>query len=481
MRRLSTLLLAFFCMTTAVFIAAVSEEETPMEQSNSVFRVDIHAIEPVHQVGEQLVLNSFNDAYGFHVAYPHVGGDADAKLRAWTEEQISTLVSAYDGGGADERGMGELNIGYSAWRAGKRYAGVLEFGWMDNPLEAHPREMLFGVNVDLATGKTFSGIEIFRPERLADMAATLRAQALPFEMLNEDDNEVDESWLQSTVLTDNGIVIPLRKGEFFPSYAGTLMVSVPYGLIKDFLAVDLDMPMPETQVVKEPEQALPFAPQTDIPRERAIDPSKPMLALTFDDGPSEFTMEIAKALENAGGRGTFFMIGRGMAEHPEIVAEVSERGHQIGCHTWSHPNLTKITDGKIDWQVRHTQELAVKLTGKQTTMLRPPYGAYNSNVSAVLRRHKMPIIMWSVDTKDWATRNASQTYHAIINGAGNGKIILCHDLYQETANAVFRAIPELVRQGYQLVTVEEMMSFRNKPLKPGVAYSHLDPKKIVTE
>ena len=110
-------------------------------------------------------------------------------------------------------------------------------------------------------------------------------------------------------------------------------------------------------------------------------------------------------------------------------------------------------------------------------MLRPPYGSVNKDVRAVTRSMNMLIASWSVDTLDWSTRNEEKTYRAIMKGAKNGSIILCHDVYETTA-AVERAIPELSAQGYQFVTFSELMSFHKNGVKAGSVYSHLAPENI---
>lgn len=457
--------------------AGALEEGVEGVESRSPFRMDLDMFQPTRQMGVPVALTAYSAEYGYRVEYPETGTQADALLKQWANEQVEDFTRHYTGrDAAAGTATGELNISYSAWRAGGRYAGILQYGWRNGALDAHPADILYALNVDVATGQTYKGRTLFRQDGMAGVLAMLARQRLPYET---GDAVPEESWLDNAVLTDSGIIIALAQGSVFPAYAGTLLVSIPYSEVKGMLAIDIDAP-PAGTAAPQGTQAEATAPPEAVPDgPRVIDPSRPMIALTFDDGPSEFTRDIVRTLEENGGRATFFCIGSHLMEQKDTVLSLIQNGHQIACHTWSHPNLKKLGEGKIAWQIDHAQQELNKIADYHMTMLRPPFGEYDRKVSAVTRKRKMPIILWSVDTRDWAARSTRETVKAILKGASNGGIVLCHDLYESTAKAIRQAVPELVKRGYQLVTLEEMMSFRNKPLKPGTAYSHLDPKKIL--
>ena len=243
-------------------------------------------------------------------------------------------------------------------------------------------------------------------------------------------------------------------------------------MMKDFLTFVNGLP-PMEAAVPTPDQIRRKA------LDRGIDPGKPMLALTFDDGPqSKNTLKVLDSLEKYGARGTFFILGSNIAGNEEILKRMAEAGHQIGSHSWSHLDFTLLPESGVWSEVTRTMDKILEVTGQRVTMIRPPYGASNRISRRPLTQLRLPIILWSVDSLDWQTRSTAKTISVILSKAANGAIILCHDVWASTAKAMDKVIPDLIAAGYQLVTVEEMMSFRKQPLSPGWEYSHLDPEKI---
>lgn len=201
-----------------------------------------------------------------------------------------------------------------------------------------------------------------------------------------------------------------------------------------------------------------------------IDPSRPMVALTFDDGPGENTTRIAELVYQYGGRATFFMVGNRVKNYREVVEQVAAYGHEIGTHTWSHPELTEVSRGEVEAQLTRSADLLREVSGQAVSLMRPPYGSNDETVRDVCRALGLPLIHWSVDTEDWRTRSASATYDAIFKDVRDGSIILCHDIVPSTLEAMEYVVPELIRQGYQLVTVSELMHFRGIEPKAGKVY-----------
>ena len=202
-------------------------------------------------------------------------------------------------------------------------------------------------------------------------------------------------------------------------------------------------------------------------KEIVIDPNKPMIALTFDDGPSKYTMDILNQLESYGARATFFMLGTNVPKFPETVKKMEQIGCEIGNHSTKHAKLTELTPDLIMAEIAGTNTALTEILGKQSTVFRPPYGAVDANVSAIV---DVPIILWSVDTLDWQTKNSEQVRDYILNTVQDGDIVLLHDLYETTAQAVAEVIPRLIEQGYQLVTVSEMARTRGITLESATVY-----------
>ena len=142
-------------------------------------------------------------------------------------------------------------------------------------------------------------------------------------------------------------------------------------------------------------------------------------------------------------------------------------GCQIGMHTYSHANLTKLSKSEILDEISRTQELIVKYTGEESHLVRPPYGSVNSTVKETI---DLPLINWSIDTRDWESRDADSVYNEIMNNVSDGDILLMHDLYASSAEAVQRVVPELVKQGYQLCTIDELFELKGIKLHSGTVF-----------
>ncbi len=200
---------------------------------------------------------------------------------------------------------------------------------------------------------------------------------------------------------------------------------------------------------------------------RKIDTSKMMVALTYDDGPSQYTPEILSILRQYGSVATFFVVGSRVSGYADTVRSAHDMGCEIGNHTYSHQTLTKVGVPTIQSQIGATNSAVQNITGTSPALMRPPGGGHNPTVRSAVG---MPVIMWSIDTLDWKTRNAASTQAAILNKVQDGDIVLMHDLYSQTAAASRVVIPELVRRGYQLVTVSELSDCRGA-MTNGEVYS----------
>ena len=197
---------------------------------------------------------------------------------------------------------------------------------------------------------------------------------------------------------------------------------------------------------------------------RVIDPDKKMVAITFDDGPSKkVTPQILKILAEHDARATFFMLGENAMENPSIVQEVAAGGHQIASHSFSHPNLNKLSDEEVVQQINDTGRVIQAACGIWPSVIRPPYGSADDRVKSIIN---VPLINWSVDTLDWKSRNATKVFNNIMKDSLDGSIILMHDLYASTAEATKKAVPALIKSGYQLVTIDELFMYRGPDLAP---------------
>ncbi len=198
-----------------------------------------------------------------------------------------------------------------------------------------------------------------------------------------------------------------------------------------------------------------------------LDADKPMVALTFDDGPyAPVTTKILKVAKKYDAKVTFFAVGNRLNTYKDTVKKAYEQGCQIASHTYEHQILTKVGPKQIKSQVSRVNTVLNKLIGCKTTALRPPGGGVNDTVRKYVG---LPMICWNVDTEDWKSRNSTKVLSRCKNIA-DGDIVLMHDLYPSTANAVAKLIPRLVKKGFQLVTVDELFYYKGIKLENGKVY-----------
>ncbi len=206
---------------------------------------------------------------------------------------------------------------------------------------------------------------------------------------------------------------------------------------------------------------------------RIIDPDKPMIALTFDDGPSKYTPEILETLKNNNSSATFFVLGQEADKYKDTIKLIMEEGSEVGNHTYNHKDLTKLSDEEISDQIHKTEDLIYITSGNVSSLVRPPYGASDAKLNEKISR---PIIKWSVDTRDWQSRDAQKIIDHVLSHAKDGEIVLMHDIYKSTAEASKIFIPRLIEMGYQLVTISEMAESRGISLTAGQQYYNMYKK-----
>lgn len=199
---------------------------------------------------------------------------------------------------------------------------------------------------------------------------------------------------------------------------------------------------------------------------RYLDITKPMVALTWDDGPkSSVGNHLMDVLEANNGRGTFFIVGERIDKDPDEVKRMVADGHEVGNHSWDHDE--KLSKKGVDYirsEFDKTNQKVQELTGVTPTLVRLPGGIASEDVKSTLT---MPMIFWSIDTLDWKTKNAQSTIDAIQGNIKDGDIVLMHELYDATSQACDTVIPWLNQQGYQMVTVSELIQFRQAAVVGG--------------
>ncbi len=200
-----------------------------------------------------------------------------------------------------------------------------------------------------------------------------------------------------------------------------------------------------------------------------LDPKKPAVALTYDDGPHPtVTHDILDVLEKYNAKATFFVVGSRINSYKDCIIREAQLGCEIANHTYNHTTLSSASNEKIASEISRTNNLVKSLTGKTPVLVRAPGGSINSRSAAATG---CPIVHWSVDTLDWQSRNASSVIAKVKANTRDGSIVLMHDLYGSTATATETIVPWLISQGYQLVTVSELMQLKGIDMQPGQVYT----------
>jgi peptidoglycan/xylan/chitin deacetylase (PgdA/CDA1 family) len=194
----------------------------------------------------------------------------------------------------------------------------------------------------------------------------------------------------------------------------------------------------------------------------------PYLAMTFDDGPSaEYTPRLLDLLKARHLKATFFLIGQNVQAHPELVRRIVAEGHEVGNHTWDHPQLSKLSDERATDEIEKTQDAIHTACGVTPVLLRPPYGALNKPEHVwIPQRLKLNVIYWSVDTLDWKHPGAATITQRVLAGARPGAIILQHDIHGQTIDAMAAALDGLIAKGYHLVTVSQLIAMESPEISP---------------
>lgn len=188
--------------------------------------------------------------------------------------------------------------------------------------------------------------------------------------------------------------------------------------------------------------------------------SQKYIALTFDDGPVPAnTNRLLDILRRRNVKATFYVVGNRVKNHPSIIRRMVAEGHEVGNHTWGHPNLTKLSDAAVRSELNRTRDAIVSACGVQPRTMRPPYGALSVRQRQwIYGEYGYPSVMWDVDPEDWKKPGAGVVANRLISRTRNGSILLVHDLHSSSVDAMPRTVDALLRKGYQFVTVSQLIA-----------------------
>lgn len=204
------------------------------------------------------------------------------------------------------------------------------------------------------------------------------------------------------------------------------------------------------------------------------------VALTFDDGPSgRFTRQLLKGLEARDVKATFLLCGYRMKQYPELTEQIYEAGHEIGCHGYSHSNMQPMSRRDIAGEIEKMQQLLPE--GCTMAFLRPPGGCCSDNVRQVAQARGLAILSWSVDPRDWATRDTLAIENTVLQRVKDGDVILLHDMTASSVKAALDIVDKLKGRGFRFVTASRLAVLRGRKLTPGKTYTCFPPRDTAGE
>ncbi|MBD8069694.1 polysaccharide deacetylase family protein [Bacillus sp. PS06] len=261
-------------------------------------------------------------------------------------------------------------------------------------------------------------------------------------------------------LTNKAMVFKFDKYEVTAGVAGMPEIELPYDQVREILSTEwverleikgsvgnAEIDQPKEEVTEK---------ETDNKGPAKVEGTTgKRVALTFDDGPHpENTVKIVDLLERYDAKATFFMLGSRVDFYPNIVKKMAEAGHELGNHTWNHKDLTLLSSDQIELEVKDTNRIIQEATGQIPSVFRPPYGATNKSVESVIG---IPSVLWTIDTLDWKSHDPNQVLKIVQDNVKDGSIILMHDIHGSTVEAVELVLKYLQKEGYQCVTVSEVL------------------------
>jgi len=410
------------------------------------------AQQTAHQVGETVTVTDYMEPLSYALQYPKTGyPTVDARIetivteiRNAFDQEYSPIPAPEGEKQRDKISAATLYLGYESYLSDETHMSLLFFETHETADGMSPHTRIQAFHFDLAADQEVD------------------AEAMIWEGFKENASKYAQAYLSTTepysqrifgnyrtllapengrfdrfAFTADGVLFHFDRYDLFPGSMGIVSLLVPYEEL-------------QVKPASPEEEPVVSAPVSD----------KKMVALTFDDGPNpKHTNAILDVLEKHDARATFFDLGSLMEKYPDVVKREAALGCEVASHSWDHKNFNKITDAEILADIEKTEAVFQSILGQSPSGFRPPYGNCDEHVKTLI---PMPIYLWSVDTLDWKSRNADAIMNEVKKiGDLDGKVILLHGIYSSTAEATARLVPYLQEQGYELVTVSELLEAKH--------------------
>ncbi|MCM3637193.1 polysaccharide deacetylase family protein [Sporosarcina luteola] len=435
--------------------------------------------------GIKIITKTSNDINApYAIQYPQsIHTIFNSEVKKYIEEvQERYLETMIEKKRLDENMSGELNVSYETLpHASGNYSFVFLNSSSFSDSESGKMEIRsFHLNPE--TGESFSIRDLFAGDsnRLQTLASSVRRAIHKDDSLQEHiiedglEKYTEPRWMnyRNFAITDDVLIIYFDENTIADSLVGPPIVSVPIDAINELLASAFK-PEDREDTIEIPNQGSQDSSNEEQNNEHSDKPtesdtegddqskdSPPVetvhkkVALTFDDGPDpKVTRQILETLQKHDAKATFFMLGSRVEYYSDIVNEIKDAGHELGNHTWTHADLTKLEPERIAKEIDKTSAIIEDVTGQKVEAFRPPYGAVNDTVHNIAG---IPVVLWDVDTQDWKYRDPARILQVVKENVKDRSIILLHDIHQSTADGLDAVLTYLKNEGYDFVTVKEL-------------------------
>ncbi len=378
---------------------------------------------------EGIIEDDQNKIIGIH--YPKTG---IKKLDQQIEKHISHIKQSFDQQIGEEISLQkkELNIDYEYWITGKRYHNIVL------------TTFLMTSQTPIHEVKTFVFDELENHFLKLHDIASFKKSNLKQDLISSYKDSIIINQLEKALETDTKFTF--KENQITLYFNPYEITTIPTEITK------YTFPYHQFKIAIETEETTKNTFHYQ-PINKKLSTEKPTIALTFDDGPSKYTKEIVDLLKEYNANATFFILGNKVENYQETLKHTLQNGNELGNHSYNHKQLTRLNEEELKKQIESTNKIVKQTLNYDIQLLRPTYGAINNKLK---QKINMDIVLWNVDTKDWKLKNSEKIAKKALADIEDGKTVLMHDIYKTTLNALKIILPELKKQGYQIVTVSEL-------------------------
>lgn len=339
----------------------------------------------------------------------------------------------------------ELNIDYQYYKTKNNYISIALTIYIDSYKLQHPTWSMITYHFDGNKNEKLQLSSFFSMEEMTKLKNKLKntlleqySDCILVENLNQLFNDDFSNYPYFSFDQDN-FYFYFPEEKLASDYHEMITIPIPHSE----LSVNIPLVFPKE------EKTISISKQSPT----AIDPTKPVVALTFDDGPSRYTEEILETLKKHEVCATFFVLGNKVEDYKEVLKKSIEYQNELGNHSYNHKWLSRLPINSLKEQIEKTQQILQESLSYQPKYLRPTYGSVNDRIR---KNTELKIVLWTVDTKDWKIKNIDRIVEKATTDIEDGDIILMHDIFERSAKALEKIIPILKEQGFQFVTISEL-------------------------